>query len=212
MPRKLKTYTTTSGFYELAVAAPSMKAALEIWGSKSNLFHQGFAKETDDAAIVNATMANPGIVLRRPVGMHGAFKEHADLPKLSALQGGIPGQPKPLPPARKTAKAKPPQATNPAAARAAAKLYDLAQSRREREEKRADAQREKELKQQADVIEKSEAALDNARALHEKRSFELTKERELLDRMERDEERRWRDQKDRLQAILNRARLGRRTN
>ena len=45
MPRKLKTFTTSLGFFELAVAAPSMKAALEAWGSKSNLFHQGLAKE-----------------------------------------------------------------------------------------------------------------------------------------------------------------------
>lgn len=57
MPRKLKTYQTSLGFFDLAVAAPSMKAALEAWGSKSNLFHHGFAKETDDRAIVAATMA-----------------------------------------------------------------------------------------------------------------------------------------------------------
>ena len=31
MPRQLKTYVTTSGFFELAVAAPTMKAALDIW-------------------------------------------------------------------------------------------------------------------------------------------------------------------------------------
>jgi len=29
MPRKLKTYLTSQGFYDLAIAAPSMKAALE---------------------------------------------------------------------------------------------------------------------------------------------------------------------------------------
>jgi len=38
-----------------------MKAALEAWGSKQNLFHQGFAKETDDSKVVAATMAKPGI-------------------------------------------------------------------------------------------------------------------------------------------------------
>jgi colicin import membrane protein len=45
MPRKLKTYLTSQGFYDLAVAAPSMKAALGAWGSNINLFHKGFAKE-----------------------------------------------------------------------------------------------------------------------------------------------------------------------
>jgi hypothetical protein len=68
MPRKLKTYQTSLGFFDLAIAAPSMKAALEAWGSEANLFHQGFAKEADDPAIIAATMAKPGIVLRRAVG------------------------------------------------------------------------------------------------------------------------------------------------
>ena len=78
--RKLKTYQTSLGFYDQAVAAPSMKAALEAWGASSNLFHQGAAKETDDPDIVAATMASPGVVLRRPVGSDGPFTEHAALP------------------------------------------------------------------------------------------------------------------------------------
>jgi colicin import membrane protein len=41
MARKLKTYQTSLGFFEQAIAAPSMKAALEAWGADSNLFHQG---------------------------------------------------------------------------------------------------------------------------------------------------------------------------
>jgi hypothetical protein len=40
MARK-KTYQTSLGFFDLALAAPSMKAALEAWGADSNLFHQG---------------------------------------------------------------------------------------------------------------------------------------------------------------------------
>jgi colicin import membrane protein len=39
MTGKLKTYQTSLGFYDLAIAAPSMKAALEAWGAGSNLFH-----------------------------------------------------------------------------------------------------------------------------------------------------------------------------
>ncbi len=38
MARKLKTFQTSLGFYDLAIAAPSMKAALEAWGAGSNLF------------------------------------------------------------------------------------------------------------------------------------------------------------------------------
>jgi colicin import membrane protein len=73
MARRLKTYQTSSGFFDLAVAAPSMKAAAEAWGSRTNVFKQGFAKEVRDPAIVAATMAKPGVVLRRPVGSSGPF-------------------------------------------------------------------------------------------------------------------------------------------
>src|SRR5438445_12309430 len=80
LARKLKTFQTSIGFFDLAIAAPSMKAALEAWGSGSNLFHQGVAKEVDDPDVVAATMSKPGVILKRPVGSNEPFKEHADLP------------------------------------------------------------------------------------------------------------------------------------
>src|SRR3981081_1221600 len=92
MARKLKTYQTSLGFFDLAIAAPSMKAALEAWGSNSNLFHQGAAKETNDPEVGAATTAKPGVLLRRPVGSRGAFTTHADLP--TDLARGEAGRPK----------------------------------------------------------------------------------------------------------------------
>src|SRR5215510_431176 len=80
MAKKLKAYVTSLGFFDQAVAAPSMKAALEAWGSKSNLFHQGFAREADDPATVQAAMAKPGVVLKRPIGSDQPFSESAELP------------------------------------------------------------------------------------------------------------------------------------
>jgi hypothetical protein len=68
MTRKLKTFQTSLGVYDLAIAAPSMKAALEAWGAGSNLFHQGFAEETDHSDVVATTMSKPGVVLRRGGG------------------------------------------------------------------------------------------------------------------------------------------------
>jgi hypothetical protein len=50
MARKLKTYETSLGFFDLAIAAPSMKAALEAWGADSNLFRKGAAKQSEDPA------------------------------------------------------------------------------------------------------------------------------------------------------------------
>ena len=88
MARKLKTYQTSLGFFDQAIAAPSMKAALEAWGADSNLFHQGAAKESHDPDVIAATLAKPGVVLRRPVGTDRPFSEHAELP--TDLGGGKP--------------------------------------------------------------------------------------------------------------------------
>jgi len=80
MARKLKTYQTSVGFFDLAVAAPSMKAALQAWGADRNLFHDGMAKESDDPDVVAATMASPGVVLRRPVGSNRKHQPRAIAP------------------------------------------------------------------------------------------------------------------------------------
>src|SRR5438445_8584430 len=86
LARKLKTYQTSVGFFDLAIAAPSMKAALEAWGAGSNLFHQGVAKATDDPDVVAATMSKLGVILNRTAGSSGRFAEHAGLP--TDLDGG----------------------------------------------------------------------------------------------------------------------------
>ena len=77
---RLKTYVADAGFYEIAVAAPSMKAALAAWGMTHNAFHQGFARQSDDAAVIAAATAAPGMVLRRPLGTKGKFKQSPDAP------------------------------------------------------------------------------------------------------------------------------------
>jgi hypothetical protein len=127
MASKLKTYQTSLGFFDLAIAAPSMKAALEAWGADSNLFHQGAAKESDDPDIIAATMAKPGVVLRRPVGSDRPFSEHAELP--TDLSGG-----RPTKAARKSKgpKGKKPSArpVDKAVERKAALAYEQEQKRR----------------------------------------------------------------------------------
>jgi len=87
MPRKLKTFVTESGFFELAVAAPSMKAALRDWGIDVNLFQQGLARQTDDRAIIAAAERAPGKVLRRPIGSKAPFGETTELPKVKGARG-----------------------------------------------------------------------------------------------------------------------------
>jgi hypothetical protein len=45
MPRKLKTYQTSQGFYYLAVATPSMKAALEPGAANRTCFIRASQKK-----------------------------------------------------------------------------------------------------------------------------------------------------------------------
>lgn len=136
MARKLKTFQTSLGFFELAIAAPSMKAALEAWSAASNLFHQGAAKESRDADVVAATKTKPGVVLRRPVGSDGSFSEHAELPK--NLGEGGPST-KAAPKSSRSKANRAPVRPVEGADRKAARAYERERQRREREEAKEEA-------------------------------------------------------------------------
>jgi hypothetical protein len=207
--RKLKTYVTSAGFFDLAVAAPSMKAALEAWGSKSNLFQHGFARQSEDARIVAATMARPGIVLRRPVGSTGAFSEHAELPRnLPVIKAG------------KAAEKKPPRETAPERVapervapepeavddKAAARAYEKEQQRRDSARRKEEAAREKDRQRRDKAIAAAESALAEAQRNHDARAAEIDKERAALDRRAEAEESRWRKKKEELESVLRKTR------
>ncbi len=63
--KKLKVYRTPIGFHDAFVAAPSQKAALEAWGSDSNLFAAGVAEVVSDPKLMKEPLARPGEVVRR---------------------------------------------------------------------------------------------------------------------------------------------------
>lgn len=89
MARPLKVFRAHLGFYDTIIAAPSQKAAATAWGANAREFAQGFASVTKDVKAVEAALAQPGVVLRRPAGSHGAFKAEPDkpaAPKLTAKQ------------------------------------------------------------------------------------------------------------------------------
>jgi len=208
--RKLKTYVTSIGFFELAVAAPSMKAALEAWGTERNLFHQGFAKETDDPAIVAATMAQPGIVLKRSVGSRGAFSEHAELPKSLPAD-----KPSPAPKSRPTMRAKvlkhraPAKVVNLAEARAAkqaAAAFEKERDRRESERRKEESARTRQRAKLAAASAKAKAAMEKARQRHLKIILEIEATREALDRRKVAEEVRWNKEQEKLEERLQRTR------
>jgi len=200
MARKLKTYQTSVGFFDLAIAAPSMAAALRAWGSDTNLFQQGFAKETDDPAIVAATLAKPGVVLRRPVGSDGAFSEHAELPKELPVDKAKERTAKP--PTREP----PAQKVDDKAAREAALAFERERQRRESERRKEEAAREKERKRREQAIANAEAALEEAKRDHEAKVEEIERDRAALDRRSQAEDARWEKQKEKLEAALRRAR------
>ena len=92
MPRqsKLKLFRTAIGFHDAYVAAPSQKAALEAWGSDSNLFALGAAERVENPELMREALAHPGAVIRLP---RGTMAEHiAALPKTKASRRA---QPKP---------------------------------------------------------------------------------------------------------------------
>ena len=203
MPRKLKTYQTSVGFFDMAIAAPSMKAALEAWGSKSNLFHQGFAKEADDPEVVAATMAKPGVILRRPVGSDGPFKEDADLP--SNLSGEkVKGKPHQRRGRHAVGKVDD-QAARKAAVKAAL-AYEKEQSQRESRRRKEEAARAKARERREHAVAKAEAAFEEAERAHELTAGKIDTERAALERRSQAEDERWKRQKEKLQAALRRAR------
>lgn len=178
MASKLKTFQTPLCFYDLAIAAPSMKAALEAWGAGSNLFHQGVAKETDDLDVVAATMSKPGVVLKRPAGSNGRFGEHSDLPSdLGPRENGASRgehRSKPL-------KGRAPKISETVTRNAAD--FDKEQKRREE----AARQKDRERRERATAKAKAQAALDTAEREHAKRAADLQAEAEATEKRSRAE-------------------------
>jgi type IV secretory pathway VirB10-like protein len=201
MPRKLKVYQTSQGFYDLALAAPSMKAALEAWGASSNLFHQGFAKEADDNEVIAAAMAKPGIVLKRPVGSSKPFCEDADLPTAASLD-----LPRPKRDARpKKAKASKARNTDEKAERRAAAAFEKERLKREKEREKEEAEAAKARAKRQAAMENAEAALGKARRDHEEQVAEIEKDLAAVQRRAEAEEERWQELKERLETKLRKA-------
>lgn len=203
MVRKLKTYVTSIGFFEEAIAAPSMKAALEAWGSSHNLFHQGFAKETDDPEIIAATMKQPGVILKRPIGSASIFKTHAELPKASSLdkkpaEAVAEKKSKPAPTQRKKAEGKVLEHESKAAA-----AFKRAEKQREQQKQKEEALRKK-LKAKREASKTK--ALQNLKKLetaHEQRLKALKDKQAAINEKIQAEETSWDNEKEQLEAAVD---------
>jgi hypothetical protein len=200
MAKKLKTYETSLGFFDLAIAAPSMKAALEAWGADSNLFQQGAAKQSEDPDVVAATMAKPGVMLKRPVGSNGPFKEHAELP---TNLGNATARPSKAARKPKKTSSRP---ADKAAEQKAAVAYEREQRNREREQAKQEAARQKGRDRRQQAIDKAQAALDKAEREHADRAGAIQAEADAIEKRAQAENARWRKEKERLDVALRRAR------
>jgi colicin import membrane protein len=176
-----------------------MKAALDAWGSKTNHFHQGFAKESDDPEIIAATMAKPGVVLKRAVGSNGRFSEHPGLPK--NLPSG-----KVKPPELAPYPQPPPNKIDDKTARKSAIAYAKDEKRRDRERRREEAAQESERKRREQATAKADAELEAARQAHDINTEEISAARAALDQQLEAEQLRRDKQRAKLEAAQNRAR------
>lgn len=201
MARKLKVYHTSIGFFDLAIAAPSMKAALEIWGADSNLFHQGFARESTDPKAVKAAMDNPGVVLKRPVGTDHSFAIEAELPK-GAVTHGVR---QPFVGKLKT-NALSSSAKQDTSARKAFVAFERENKKRQATERREEAKRAKERERRDVRVRKATDVLDAAKAEYGDRMRQLQKERAEIDDRADAETAKWEKTRLRLEAALQKAR------
>jgi len=234
MPRKLKVYQTSQGFFDLTIAAPSRAAALRAWGISQNLFQLGFAKESDEAQVIAAAMAQPGVVLKRPVGSNKHFQEHAELPTADSLSKHWPQIEAPRDTGKQSLSRKAEKKTKPKIVAASEKEQRNAAAAVEKEERKAAAAVEKEELKAAAAVEKEErkrklqrrkeraaatrtqarryaaiehanSALEEARCQHVETTASIEKKRQERQRLAETEEIRWQKLRSRLEAALQKA-------
>jgi hypothetical protein len=189
------------GFFDLAIAAPSMKAALEAWGADSNLFHQGFAKEVTDPQIVAATMKKPGVVLKRPVGSNGRFEEHADLP--TDLPATAPRS-KPEQ-SRHTVKKTASRKIDDAAGRKAALAFEKKARQRDSQRRKQEATEARKHERRVRNVATAQAAFEEAKKEHDAMDGAIDDERAELDQRAEQENLRWGKLKKRLETTIKKA-------
>ena len=86
MAARLKVFVTSDGFTDHVVATASRAKALAAWGARQDLFASGGAYETDDPELIEAAVAQPGVVLRHPRRIRSV--KALDAPRKAPLRRG----------------------------------------------------------------------------------------------------------------------------
>jgi hypothetical protein len=87
MAQRLKVFVTSDGLTDYVVATTSRPKALAAWGVRQDLFKEGAARESDDAALAAEARRSPGEVLRRPAGSRAALAKTRAAPKPAKPRG-----------------------------------------------------------------------------------------------------------------------------
>jgi hypothetical protein len=151
MPRALKVYRTSTGFYDAYVAATTKKAALRAWGAGKDLFAIGAAELVTDPALTAEPLASPGTVVKRSRG--NLAQQLAAMPPSSARK-----------PTRTQGPAAKPSAAKKPASRPSRSKLDAAEAAAQAFERQAEAEladihrREKELQQERKAVESRQTA------------------------------------------------------
>lgn len=169
MARKLKVFRTPIGFHDAYVAAPSQKAALQAWGTDTDLFARGVAELVTDAALMEEPLAHPGDVIRKT---RGSVDDH--MAALPATPKRKPADATDAPPAK-------PRRTKPKPRPSRSKL-DQAEQAIEEAERRYDAARH-DLAAREAALRKERQTLDSDR----------DRERERLEIARADQEQHYRE-------------------
>ena len=206
MARKLKIYTTSAGFFDLAIAAPSMKAALEAWGSTTTCSIKALPRNR--TIRVRSPPRWPGRCraaarprLERPVQRR---RQAADGP--ARRQG--PGK------ARQSGREETEPAPRPPddrALRKAALAFEQERKRREPDLRSEEQARRREAGRRDRAIAAAQAALEDAEAEHRKTVDRIDKDRATLDRRAQAEDVRWKKTRERLDEALRQSRTGARS-
>ena len=176
---------------------------MEAWGADSNLFHQGAAKQSEDPDVVAATMAKPGVVLKRPVGSNGPFKEHAELPRDLAVDGGAKKAARKAPSRKPQKHAK--KTADEAEDRKASLAFEKERERRERERAKEEAAQRKQRERRQKDVDKAQSRLGRRPPKHDGNAADIQAKIEALEERSRAEEARWEKERSKLEALLRRA-------
>jgi hypothetical protein len=186
MARKLKTYQTSLGFFGQAIAAPSMKAALEAWGAPTAIFS---IKVRQKRAPIRKSSPRPwqsrAWSSNVPWDMTGPSASTPNSRRISARMDGR----RPLTSHQRRSL-----------------LSSRTAACREREEAKEEAAQEKERERRQQAVAKAQAALDEAMREHDERAATLNEERDALDQKSQAEDERWALEEKKLESALRRAR------